>query len=895
MPPGRSGHEFIARLIELERFAASEEAFNPDPYAGSADTKPAPTGVFARIKEEHKFEPPEKFSPVRPYRALNASRLKLSGSGGWPMEDHLNDILWLPFLEPLVVKHGGKISWPGPDFSRESVEENEKLLKLWDARGLLALFPDTPEAKSSCRVFNAHKNETTDRQIGDRRWVNGSEMHPTGPSAFLPAGSSITATHCPRGKKLVGCASDRKDFYHQARVTRQRAFSNALPFAFNADHWRQPEAFKEMIAFENRPRSRATDGDRYGMAPRALLVPEKIATVAGDFKTLFQGDHLGVEFALSSHTAMLRDGGLLDAESQILRHHPFPRGPVWQGLVIDDYFAISCEPAGSAASGAASVAALDRAEEIYSKEKVLGSDDKTVRGAEAFKVIGAEVLSDELARRCGSILVSAPASKRVPMICLTLAISRLPCISKSLAARIAGNWVSIFMYRRPLCCILNHIFAFGSKSLDDADDVVPLPRKVAEELALAGVFGLAALCDISVPYDKRIYATDASSSKGAFTSLYDFWGFKSGIIQSVALLSRFYLSHAMPLLPTGADEQRRAERRTGRQLQADRVILQQTRSRRETLLAEFDRWLSENWMTTLENLIGGNMIDGEAVCEALVTFGKDMYNAGKSYGKYSETIKAITARRSVLRKQVSAAWDLAFNWVTDEPHEHHAALPVSIMLACTTLAILWGWLREGALIAMTWTGVLRVGEVLSALRADLILPRDAAPSTLGALLQIRLPKTRGRAARHQSSRIEPDDIVQLLDLAFRRLNIDERLWPWSPSRLRRRFSLLLTALGVADSRGSSHFNLSSLRPGGATYWLAQTEDAEFVRRKGRWLSTRVLEIYLQEASVATYQRRLTEESKSRIQDLCNLFPEVLKKAQFFKAARIPEDAWPKLW
>lgn len=23
------------------------------------------------------------------------------------------------------------------------------------------------------RVFNAHKNETTDRQIGDKRWVNG--------------------------------------------------------------------------------------------------------------------------------------------------------------------------------------------------------------------------------------------------------------------------------------------------------------------------------------------------------------------------------------------------------------------------------------------------------------------------------------------------------------------------------------------------------------------------------------------------------------------------------------------------------------------------------------------------------------------------------------------------
>ena len=157
-----------------------------------------------------------------------------------------------------------------------------------------------------------------------------------------------------------------------------------------------------------------------------------------------------------------------------------------------------------------------------------------------------------------------------------------------------------------------------------------------------------------------------------------------------------------------------------------------------------------------------------------------------------------------------------------------------------------GWLREGALIAMTWAGVLRVGEALAAARSDLILPRDAARELL-ELLQIRLPKTRGRAARHQSSRIEPDDVVLLLDLAFRRLNPDERLWPWSPSKLRRRFALLLAALGIADSQGCSHVNLSSLRPGGATHWLAQTEDAEFVRPRGRWLSTRVLEIYLQEA------------------------------------------------
>eukprot|EP00435_Cladocopium_sp_Y103_P023325 s568_g5.t1 len=223
----------------------------------------------------------------------------------------------------------------------------------------------------------------------------------------------------------------------------------------------------------------------------------------------------------------------------------------------------------------------------------------------------------------------------------------------------------------------------------------------------------------------------------------------------------------MPLSLSGIDEQRRAQRRSGNHLQADRVILQQARNRRETLLTEFDSWLAEHWKTTLEELLFGASFSCENVCEALVSYGKDMYNAGKSYGRFSETINAITARRSVLRKQVAAAWDLAFNWVVDEPHEHHRAMPLSIMIATITLAMMWGWLREAAIIAMTWTGVLRVGESLAALRSDLVLPEDAAPGTTSALVKIRLPKTRGRAARHQSSKVDPVDIVLLLKIAFR--------------------------------------------------------------------------------------------------------------------------------
>ena len=53
----------------------------------------------------------------------------------------------------------------------------------------------------------------------------------------------------------------------------------------------------------------------------------------------------------------------------------------------------------------------------------------------------------------------------------------------------------------------------------------------------------------------------------------------------------------------------------------------------------------------------------------------------------------------------------------DKPHEHHTALPLSLMLALTTLSLLWGWSREAAIIAMGWAGVLRIGEIFPARRA----------------------------------------------------------------------------------------------------------------------------------------------------------------------------------
>eukprot|EP00913_Durusdinium_trenchii_P018227 g17124.t1 len=270
LPPGRSGFEFIARIVELEKFSAAHPAFNFD-YGTSDHDEPKLEEKVGTIEEEHQFIINEKFSPLQPYRALDASRLKLSGKGQWDMQKYISSVLWLPFQDPGILCHGYPLGTDGPSFARESREENLKLAKLWDSR------------------------------------------------------------------------------------------------------------------------------------------------------------------------------------------------------------------------------------------------------AESFKVIGAEVLADARTRSAGIVSVAAPLSKRVPMMMLSLRTAALPFISRTLASRLAGNWISVLTYRRCLCCLLSNLFSYGTKAAADGSDVLPMPRRVAEELVLASIFGLCAATDISVPYDNYIYATDASNAKGAVT------------------------------------------------------------------------------------------------------------------------------------------------------------------------------------------------------------------------------------------------------------------------------------------------------------------------------------------------------------------------------------------
>lgn len=130
--------------------------------------------------------------------------------------------------------------------------------------------------------------------------------------------------------------------------------------------------------------------------------------------------------------------------------------------------------------------------------------------------------------------------------------------------------------------------------------------------------------------------------------------------------------------------------------------------------------------------------------------------------------------RPVVKKQLTAAWDLAFAWLQDEPHNHHPAIPLSPKHSGFSYYTgIYVGAVEASLFGIAWSGLPRVGELLDLTRESFILPEDSAPGTPYILIKIREPKTRGRSPRHQNARVEPKDIVDLAVAVF---------WHYPPSQ-----------------------------------------------------------------------------------------------------------------
>lgn len=364
----------------------------------------------------------------------------------------------------------------------------------------------------------------------------------------------------------------------------------------------------------------------------------------------------------------------------------------------------------------------------------------------------------------------------------------------------------------------------------------------------------------------------------------------------VVLIFQPWLTAAVLAPRNSGDLLRQQQRSLRPPLQEGRPVLSVTTQQRSSFITLFEAWLG-SLGHSLEFLLENHFTQIDLLNKLLVQFGRALYASGRPYNHYAETINAIAARKPVVRRQLQEAWNLAYSWVREEPSIHHVAMPWQILLSAISVCLVWGWVDVAGMFALTWGSLLRVGEFLQATRRDLLLPVDTNYTNQFALLALKEPKTRFTAARHQSAKLDVPDLLRVVHVAFSRLRPSQKLWPKSGQTLRLRFKQVMSELGLKPdiTLNGKTLDLGSLRPGGATWMIQQTENGEFVRRRGRWISQKVMEIYLQEISSFQFLAILPPAAQQKIFALCEFFLTALHGAEEFWNANIPASVWFLIW
>ena len=153
---GRKSFQLSARFEELWHFLRTEGLEGGALYGRGS--------IGKRVEKDD-----EAYEELKPYRDLDASRLRIVGEGRWDCSEYLPDLFFMVFNEPRINVFDLPFQKDEvPDNSRNSYDEMLALCKVWDAKGLLRLIPIElgPSKVEMCtRVFNNYKNASADRQI----------------------------------------------------------------------------------------------------------------------------------------------------------------------------------------------------------------------------------------------------------------------------------------------------------------------------------------------------------------------------------------------------------------------------------------------------------------------------------------------------------------------------------------------------------------------------------------------------------------------------------------------------------------------------------------------------------------------------------------------------------
>jgi hypothetical protein len=323
---------------------------------------------------------------------------------------------------------------------------------------------------------------------------------------------------------LKTCVTGRSDYYHQLAVSEERSRSNIVWPPMPLQKFLETKAYHDHDYVARSKRRRVVDrtvhGDQLLGHRQADLILEPETPVYGAFNAVLQGAHLGVEFRISAHVGFLRSHGLLKEQGRLVSNVLVPPAPVYEGLVIDDYFCLAPVPVQECKEGSKRSLAYQHfciAKKKYAQAGLTGSDPKDIVDEVVATVVGAQVDSRYQNVSQGILPVGAPAGKRLSLAWISAMAARHPCTTDALHSSLLGALVSAMCFRKGSMSILDGIFKVVPASEVNVEQPIlrPLKRTVAEELILSAVLLPVLVSDAKLPFHPWIFATDASNHKGA--------------------------------------------------------------------------------------------------------------------------------------------------------------------------------------------------------------------------------------------------------------------------------------------------------------------------------------------------------------------------------------------
>eukprot|EP00435_Cladocopium_sp_Y103_P020927 s3291_g5.t1 len=192
--------------------------------------------------------------------------------------------------------------------------------------------------------------------------------------------------------------------------------------------------------------------------------------------------------------------------------------------------------------------------------------------------------------------------------------------------------------------------------------------------------------------------------------------------------------------------------------------------------------------------------------QSLVAYGHFCFSEGVALHIYRQLLAHVQKLHPQVKVLMTPAWETVSKWELQEPTRHRPPVPEPVVLAMTSLALAWDWVRWSAVTLACFYSVSRVGELLRVKRREVLTPRDLLHSETVIYIRFVAPKSRRRGAKVQYSTVEEAAVVPFLCKVWDALQPDELLYAGSQGAYRSRWNALLARLQISDQH--------KLTPGG---------------------------------------------------------------------------------